>query len=171
MAHLPDANRIQNLKASISKRHDTIPKHLRYLRKQHLYTLEMLSDNTGLSTSYLSCIEKGEEVPSVEALIKLHKVYSASIDFMIGRSDVVRRYPFGSKKEHLADLRKNKNCSQADIAVILEYKTAVPIYRQEKSGIKMKLDRIELLADYFNVPVDYIVGLTDVTVSKRHLVA
>lgn len=159
-----DFNKIDKIKTKIKERNSIIPKHLAYLRKKNDMSFNTLAQLTELSIPYLCIIEKGKQIPSIEALVKLHEIYDVSVDFLTGRSDVAEKYTRSQDKcEHFTDLRHSKGFKQVEIANILGYRSIAPVYRQEKNGISMKLDRLEILADYFNVPLDYILGLTDIT--------
>lgn len=159
-----DFNKIDKIKTKIKERNSIIPKHLAYLRKKNDMSFNTLAQLTELSIPYLCIIEKGKQIPSIEALVKLHEIYDVSVDFLTGRSDVAEKYTCSQDKcEHFVDLRHSKGFKQVEIANILGYRSIAPVYRQEKNGISMKLDRLEILADYFNVPLDYILGLTDST--------
>ncbi|RKJ75028.1 XRE family transcriptional regulator, partial [Butyricicoccus sp. 1XD8-22] len=50
-----------------------IGQYIKQLRKQKAYSLVQLSELSGVSNSYLSQIENGKFIPSVEVLDKLHK--------------------------------------------------------------------------------------------------
>ena len=57
----------------------TISERLKALRKQHGLKLREISKGTGLSVSYISDIERGRTMPSVETCGKLAEVYGVSL--------------------------------------------------------------------------------------------
>ena len=74
---------------------------------------------------------------------------------------MMNRYTTGSDTEHLRKIRIDAGCTQCDIAKFLGYHTDTPICRQEKDDIAMTLYRLEIFAEFFDVPIDYILGFTD----------
>lgn len=51
----------------------------RYLRTQKELTLKQVSERIGISTAYLSSIERGASMPSQEVLDKLNGLYGSSV--------------------------------------------------------------------------------------------
>lgn len=67
--------------------------------------------------------------------------------------------------ERLKDLREDKDMTQSELADIIG--TSQSYYSQyEKGKREIPFDRIIILAEYYNVTIDYIAGLTN---SKRPL--
>lgn len=65
--------------------------------------------------------------------------------------------------QRLRDLREDNEKNQKEIAAVI--KTSQSYYAQYENGNrKMPLERIIELAKYYDVSMDYIVGLTD----KKH---
>ena len=65
--------------------------------------------------------------------------------------------------QRLRDLREDSDKTQADIAIILN--TSQSYYAQYENGKRqIPFDRVVELAEYYNVSLDYIAGLTD----KKH---
>lgn len=57
-------------------------------------------------------------------------------------------------------LRKNKKLKQEDIANLL--KTTQEQYSRYERGVRIiPIDRLSILAEYYNVSIDYLVGLTN----------
>ncbi len=62
-------------------------------------------------------------------------------------------------KNRLKEIRQEKNLSQADIAKALGVtRQAISLY--EKGDRELKLETWQKLADFFNVPVDYLLGIS-----------
>lgn len=62
-------------------------------------------------------------------------------------------------KNRLKEIRQEKNLSQTDIAKALGVtRQAISLY--EKGNRELKLETWQKLADYFNVPVDYLLGIS-----------
>lgn len=57
---------------NLTMSHDTLDilrRNIKYYRKQRNYSQEKLSEITGISTDYLSEIERGKKMPSLKRLI------------------------------------------------------------------------------------------------------
>lgn len=63
--------------------------------------------------------------------------------------------------KRLKDLREDKDLTQADIADLLGT-TRQQIGKWENGIQMMGVDKYIKLAEYYNVSVDYILGLTDI---------
>ncbi len=62
--------------------------------------------------------------------------------------------------QRLRDLREDKNKSQAEIAKIIG--TSQSYYAQYENGKRsIPLERLIILAKYYNVSLDYIAGIID----------
>jgi len=62
--------------------------------------------------------------------------------------------------QRLRDLREDKNKSQAEIAKIIG--TSQSYYAQYENGKRsIPLERLIILAKYYNVSLDYLAGITD----------
>ena len=61
----------------------------------------------------------------------------------------------------IKDLREDKDLSQADVAKVIN--TSQQQYSKIESGkTNINADKLILLARFYNVSVDYILGLTDI---------
>jgi transcriptional regulator with XRE-family HTH domain len=63
-------------------------------------------------------------------------------------------------KHRLKELRKTKNLSQDQLAEALDIPSS-SLRRYETRGELPKRERLELIADYFSVSIDYLLGRTD----------
>lgn len=73
---------------------DIIPKvgeRLAWLRQQHQFTLSQVAAKTGLSTSFLSALERGRAKASVATLQKLARLYGTNVLSFIGECVFARR--------------------------------------------------------------------------------
>ena len=60
----------------------------------------------------------------------------------------------------IKEIRQEKNLSQTDIAKALGVtRQAISLY--EKGDRELKLETWQKLADFFNVPVDYLLGISE----------
>lgn len=76
------------------------------------------------------------------------------------RREVLRRPAMNIFAERLKTLRKEKGDTQSDVGKVINV-TKVGILDMEKGRAKTTIDKAVLLADYFNVSLDYLVGRTD----------
>lgn len=60
---------------------------LRLIRKEHNYTLKILSEHAELSVPYLSDMERGVVNPSVDTLQKVAKAYNITVKELISGVD------------------------------------------------------------------------------------
>lgn len=66
-----------------------IGEHVAYLRKHRNWSLRDLSEVTdGLSISYLSDIERGRTVPSIETVCRLAAAFDMSVPVFFGGADL-----------------------------------------------------------------------------------
>lgn len=62
----------------------------------------------------------------------------------------------------LKDLREDRDLNQKDIAKILN--TTQQQYSKYELGIRLiPIDKLNVLADYYNTSTDYIIGRTNIT--------
>lgn len=62
--------------------------------------------------------------------------------------------------ERLKDIREDRDFTQEDIAKLL--KTTQEQYSRYERGVRIiPIDRLAILAEYYNVSIDYLVGLTN----------
>lgn len=87
---------------------------LKQLRRQKHWSLEMLAEQTGLTKSYLSKVERGVSVPSIAVAIKLAKVLGADVEELFSEqassTDIVvtrssERAPIGSGEGETASVQ------------------------------------------------------------------
>ncbi|MFR8728788.1 MAG: helix-turn-helix domain-containing protein [Dysosmobacter sp.] len=66
-----------------------------------------------------------------------------------------------SSKTRLRDLREDRDLTQKDVAAILG--TTYQYYQKYESGKRpIPVDRLEILADFYQTSVDYLLGRTPV---------
>lgn len=63
--------------------------------------------------------------------------------------------------DRLKEIRQDRDLQQVDIAKVL--KTSQVQYSRYERGIRvMPVDKIAMLAKYYDVSIDYLLGLTDI---------
>ncbi len=63
-------------------------------------------------------------------------------------------------KERLKELRKEKNVTQTDISKILNV-SKMAVSHWEKGNSEPSIEQLKILANYFDVSVDYLVGFSN----------
>lgn len=62
---------------------DTIGKNIRKYRLMKKYRQEDLAERAGLTTNYISMVERGEKIPSLETFIKILNTLEVSSDMIL----------------------------------------------------------------------------------------
>jgi len=67
--------------------------------------------------------------------------------------------------QRLKEIREDRDYLQKDIAKVLGISQVV--YSRYETGIRLiPIDKLDILADFYDVSIDYLIGKTDV--KKRH---
>ena len=69
-----------------------IIRRIRDLREDHDYTQVLLADHLHITQAAYSNYETGERAVPIEILIKLARFYNVSIDYLLGETDISKRY-------------------------------------------------------------------------------
>lgn len=149
------------------------------IRKQQQMTqcefAEYLSEIIGssISTQMVSEVENGRKVYHTEAILKIAKEMNVSVQYLLGFGHK-DRYPASERNETFGQrikmLRKAKKIKLID-AGNLYYKSGVLPKAYSSSRIvniehdrgTMPILKIHRLAKFYDVPIDYLLGLTDET--------
>ncbi len=62
--------------------------------------------------------------------------------------------------ERLREIRKDRDLQQKDIAKLLKI-SQVQYSRYERGTRIIPVDKLSILAEYYNVSVDYLIGITN----------
>ena len=116
-----------------------------------------------LSQSTLSNALTYGIIPSTKTLIKIADFFDISINFLLGKTDLEDFYKSSSPASFIS--RFESLCSEKEVT---HYKVATDclfdksnISRWVTKGFLPELEILELLCDYFNVSIDYLLGRTD----------
>ena len=90
---------------------------IRELREGKRMTQVRLSIELGVSQETVSAYENQRHYPSFTQLVKMSELFHASIDYIMGRSDVRNPIPLngGSEQERLASLARQLSAQQAEL--------------------------------------------------------
>jgi transcriptional regulator with XRE-family HTH domain len=67
----------------------TINEHITRLRKDKKWSQDELAKEIGSSRVMIGKYERGDNMPSIEVIIKLAKAFDVSIDYLVGNTDLV----------------------------------------------------------------------------------
>ena len=102
-------------------------------------------------------------IPSTKTLIKIADFFDISLSFLLGKTDNEDFYKSSSPASFLS--RFETLCSEKEVT---HYKVANDclfdksnISRWISKGFLPELEILELLCDYFNVSIDYLLGRTE----------
>ena len=116
-----------------------------------------------LSQSTLSNALTYGIIPSTKTLVKIANFFDISISFLLGKTDTEDFYKSSSPASFLS--RFENLCSEKEVT---HYKVAADclfdksnISRWISKGFLPELEILELLCDYFNVSIDYLLGRTE----------
>ena len=121
-------------------------KRLRFIRKEHQKTLKDLSQDAGLSLSYLSDMERGVVNPSVGTLKKVAKVYKMKLtELLVGVEDkdesIDKKYPPGFF-EFLRDYQDEVNTDWKEFLIGINFRGKQPSSKREWIELHLYLRRI-----------------------------
>lgn len=136
---------MENLRAIIGKR-------LRDARKKAKLTQEAAAKKIGIHYTTLGKYELGEREPDFETLQKLADLYGIKIEDIVG---------FG-RPNRLEELRITHNIPVEVLADRLDI-TPKEYLLLEKMGQEIELSEAKLLASFYNVTIDYLLGFNNPT--------
>ena len=137
----------------------TLAQKLAALRKNAGLNMSELAEKVGVSRSLISKYEKGERMPGREALVLLSEFYGVSIDALLGTgaSHSVEFEVNGGIADRLKELRKKRNVSQVELARAVHVNQS-SVSQWETGRTAPGKDCLLLLAEFFHVSVDYLLG-------------
>lgn len=138
---------------------------LQELRSENKYTQKELATILGISYQSLQKYEKGINKPRVIHLIKLASIFNVSVSYLIGESNKRHSSKTADPKvlsKRLKELRSESGYTQQELAELVGITgSGYSNYGSGKEQTLPRLDRLEMLADVFNVSISYLLGETD----------
>ena len=141
---------------------------IKILRQENNVSQLQLAKETGLKKSALGHWELGNRTPNAIAIIILSRYFQVSTDYLLRLSDdnSLRHgednfnVDLTTFNNRLKDLRLKRNISQNDLAT--ETKISQPsINFWERGKCLPNANAIIVLANYFGVTTDYLLGESD----------
>jgi len=111
----------------------------------------------------VSKYETGRQMMGIDKYVKLAKYYNVSLDYLTGLIDTPKKLYWGEIMDifqRMKDLREDHDLTQADVAKILQT-TREQVSKYETGRQMMGADKYIKLAKYYNVSLDYLMGLID----------
>ncbi len=124
---------------------------IRALREEKGLTLEGMGQLLELSFTYLSEIERGERVPSLQALQKISKFFNLPISLLLGTSS--KLFTTGKK---IKITREAKGSTQKQLANMAGVSPGL-IAQLEAGKVQPSLKTIENIAEALGVSVCYLI--------------
>lgn len=125
----------------------------------------------------ISNYERGCRTPGYQTLVSLADYYNVTVDYLLGRTDNKRDSSIKKKSNlHILDavnfgetlrrLRESVGLKQEDLSKEL-YCSVAALSNYEKGYRTPGYQTLISLADYFDVPIDYLLGIADT--ANNHL--
>lgn len=132
-----------------------LAQNIKYLREQKGMTQESFASMIGeIGQKAVSKWETGENEPELRRLIKIAKFFGVSLDDLVLKD---LRPPVPLYVNNLKFLRKSHGLTQEDMAKFLGYKGRQGYNEVENGKVKLNVDDLEKLADFFGVSMDQII--------------
>lgn len=138
---------------------------LRTLRLESKYTQKELAEILGISYQSLQKYERGINKPRLERLEEIAVLFDVSVSYLLGETDV--RSPSTLSEtilfsKRVKALRINAGYTQAELAKKLGItRGAYTNYGIGTTPSIPRIDRLEQIANVFDVSVSYLIGETD----------
>ena len=136
----------------------TIGDKIKMFRKVNQMTQQQLAEKSKISRSHLAAIEIGQYNPSIETLKTIANSLNVNtIDIMGDETDDDNRTSETKIKNRIGDLRILNELTLKEVAKIIN--DTIPNLVIYESNIRQPShDKLQALASYFNVSVDYLAG-------------
>ncbi len=139
-------------------------KRLKSLRKEKNLSQKELANLINMSQTGYSQYEREARKISLETLKNLASFYNVSVDYLLELTDIKDKYEESKINNNslirLKEIREDRDLLQEDIAKILNMsRKGYSHYESDYSEIP--INKLIILAKYYNVSIDYLLYLTD----------
>ncbi len=139
-------------------------KRLKELRKEKNLSQKELASLINMSQTGYSQYERNARKVSLETLKNLASFYNTSVDYLLDLTDIKDKYQTSKINNNtlirLKEIREDRDLLQENIAKILNMSRKG--YSHYESGYsEIPINKLIILAKYYNVSVDYLLYLTD----------
>ena len=139
---------------------------LKILRKEKNISQKEIAQMLKISQNGYSQYETETRIIPITLLKKLANYFNVSLDYILGLTNIKDKYPISKiihtnyNMNRLKEIREDKDLRQKDVSKILNMsRTGYSDYETGSNNIPTI--NIINLAIYYNVPIDYILYLTD----------
>jgi transcriptional regulator with XRE-family HTH domain len=156
---------------------------LKKLRIEHDLQSGEIAKILRIAKSTYSGYENDKSKPDYKTLIELASYYSVSVDYLLGNSGKQHPYAPGSTTAEEVDqvitiekfdeknilgkrlkvLRKERRMTQDELGAAIK-KTKFNISNYERGNRQPNIYTLRLIAEYFQVSSDYLIGISDLRV-------
>lgn len=132
---------------------ENLPKKLVVLRKYHKLSQKEVADRLSMSEADYIEMENGQEEPKASQLLALSECYGVTLDLLLKADLKTVILPL-----RLKELRENNSVSVDEVVTGTGIKKSTINHYEAGTRIP-KLDALIQLAHFFQVSIDYLVGL------------
>lgn len=149
----------------------TFGERLKLLRSERNLTQEELGQHFKMKKSRISQYELNKRQADDELKKSFADYFNVSLDYLLGYSDIRNPYDKSEKivksnnmifGEHLKKLRDEKGITQKDLGNYVGVSDRVIGYYESNDRFPKDENVLKKIAKYFNVSLDYLMGLTDI---------
>lgn len=136
---------------------------IRDLREDSDKLQKEIADYLGVSRSAYGKYETGRNSIPIDKLIMLADLYKVSVDYLLGETQDPKRFPLTKEaaENRLCIIRKKHKLNQTQIAEKINM-SQMGYSKYETGRILLHPMLLIKLARFYNVSIDYLLGLTDV---------
>jgi len=130
------------------------------LRKEKELTINQMAERMGVQPITIERWEEGIKLPQLQKLAALSDMYGSSISYALGLTDIKRSNENQEVAPRLQEIRESYRMARHELAKELGVSSINSVYNWETGKAQMKLDVAIKTAKFFDVSLDYLLGLT-----------
>ena len=131
--------------------------------EEHDFTKKNFSEYVGVNKEIILRATKYAIIPSVKSLLKIADTLQYPIDYVLGENNDTDFTPSlhpTDFKTRITELCEEKHTTYTKLANVLPFAPNA-VYQWVKNDGLPSIDYLKLLANYFEVSSDYLLGRTD----------
>ncbi|SHN87981.1 helix-turn-helix domain-containing protein [Desulfitobacterium chlororespirans] len=147
----------------------TLGSRIREYRLKRGLTQSQIAEKLNMTESNFSSYERDKSVPPSEVLNKIADYLNVSTDYLLGRKKLKLTkiyYEEVTVGQRIKELRKEKRLTQQALAKYLDISQQA-IVRWESGTSEPSSSKLAKLCQVFNVSSDYVLGLTENSLSNQ----
>ena len=133
---------------------------LKELRKEREFTIKQVAEHMEVQPITIERWEEGIKLPQLQKLAALSDMYGSSISYALGLTDIKRSNENQEVAPRLQEIRESYRMARHELAKELGVSSINSVYNWETGKAQMKLDVAIKTAKFFDVSLDYLLGLT-----------